>query len=440
MPFAAKSLFMAKLLLVFLFSTVVAGQTSIPSLTADQWRQDLRYFANEIRTYHRDPYHLTNRAQFEQAVASLRDRISSMKNYEVIVGLQHLAALVGDGHTFIETAKVYERFPLEVFWFGGDLRVIRAAPEYKQALGARIVAIDSFSISEVQRRLQQLIPQGENQWYVLNRSAEQMMNAEPLAALGILPDPGPADFTFEDDDGHRFKLQIRPFRQGGDSAGDLANDQVPLPFLHAGEPFWFTYLADSETVYVDFRSYQDLENNAARLWELIAKRSVKRLVIDMRWNAGGDYTKGREYLIYQLPFMPALNRQGHLFVITGRKTFSAGMTNVTDFRRETEAILVGEPTGARPNGYQENHWFTLPNSKLKASCAMRKYRFQPLSQSDAVFPDQRIDPDWRFFREGKDAALKWILAHGGQNRLAASVGGLDFSNIGLTIIDIGHHR
>lgn len=118
-----------------------------------------------------------------------------MTGYEVVVGLQHLAALVGDGHTFIKTAALYERFPLDVFWFGDHLRVIRAAPEYKQVLGTRVIAIGSFSISEVQRKLLHLIPQGVNQWYVLNSSAEQIMNVEPIAALGALPNPGPADFT-----------------------------------------------------------------------------------------------------------------------------------------------------------------------------------------------------------------------------------------------------
>jgi hypothetical protein len=86
------------------------------------------------------------------------------------------------------------------------------------------------------------------------------------------------------------------------------------------------------------------------------------------------------------------------------------MTNITDFRRETEAILVGEPTGARSNGYQENHMFTLPASKLRVSCSMLKYRFQPGSEADAVFPDRRIDPDWQSFKTGTDAALQWILA------------------------------
>jgi hypothetical protein len=54
--------------------------------------------------------------------------------------------------------------------------------------------------------------------------------------------------------------------------------------------------------------------------------------------------------------------------------------------------------------------FTLPASKLRVSCSMLKYRFVPHSETDAVFPDQRIDPDWESFRAGKDAALQWILS------------------------------
>jgi hypothetical protein len=394
----------------FLACNLAHAQGSLPTLSAEQWRQDLGYFANAIATNHRDPYHFVSKAGFDQAVTELRGRIPSLQSYQVVVGLQHLAALVGDGHTFLDTRDLYQSFPLQAFQFGGDLRVIRAAPQYRQALGAKIAAIGSFSIGEVEHRLQQIIPQGENRWFVLNGSPRQLMNVEPLAALGILPGVGPADFTFEDDSGRRFRLRIRPIPAGAVDSPEVAKAPVPLPFQHPEDSFWFTYLAESKTVYVDFRSYRNLKAHCALLWAYMAKRPVKRLIIDMRWNGGGDYTKGREYLIYKIVYMRALNRAGHLFVITGRGAFSAGMVNITDFRRETEATLVGEPTAARPNGYQENYWFTLPQSKLRVSCSMLKYRFQPGSEADAVFPDRRIDPDWRSFAAGKDAALQWILA------------------------------
>lgn len=85
-----------------LFANVACGQTSIPTLAAGQWRQDLGYFVHEITTKHPDPYHFTSKAKFDQAVSDLRERIPSMSNYEIIVGFQRLAALIGDGHTFLE--------------------------------------------------------------------------------------------------------------------------------------------------------------------------------------------------------------------------------------------------------------------------------------------------------------------------------------------------
>src|SRR5215469_2386325 len=395
---------------LLIFSSASAFAQAIPSLIPVLWTQDLRYFAKEIETKHRDPYHLTPKTRFDAEVLALETRIPSMKNYEVVVGLQRLAALVGDGHTFVDTSKLYHRLPIEAFWFGHDLRVVRAAPEYKKAIGAKIVKVGSTPIAEVRSELQQLIPEGENQWFVMDKTAELITRIEPLAALRIIPYSDSASFTFENDSGGRFTLQLRAKPLGQSGPLDVLDDRAPLPYRHPDAPFWFTYLSDSQTVYVDFRSYQGLETEARHLRELIAHHPVKRLIIDMRWNGGGDYTKGRDYLIYKIIYMRQLNRAGRLFVITGRRTFSAAMVNVTDFRRETEAIIVGEPTGARPNGYQENYWFTLPSSKLRVSCAMLKYRFEPDSDSVAVFPDHRIDPDWNMLRAGQDAAMNWILS------------------------------
>lgn len=84
------------------------------------------------------------------------------------------------------------------------------------------------------------------------------------------------------------------------------------------------------------------------------------------------------------------------------------LTNATDFRQETDAILIGEPTGARPNGYQEIVWTNLPNSQLRLGCSILRYRFQS-DDDEAVMPDARIDPDWVSYRQGRDNVLEWIL-------------------------------
>ncbi len=135
-----------------------------------------------------------------------------------------------------------------------------------------------------------------------------------------------------------------------------------------------------------------------------------RLILDLRDNGGGDYTLARHNLTYPIWRLPTISRPGGLYVLIGRNTYSAAMITATDFRRETEAILVGEPTGARPVGHQELGTFDLPRSGLRAHCATRHYRFSD-ADTAAVFPDQRIDPDWNTDRSGHDTAIDWCLAH-----------------------------
>lgn len=210
----------------------------IPSLTPEQWLQDVQYFAKEIRTKPRNPYHLIAKARLDAEVAALQARIPSMRNFEVVVGLQRLAASIGDGHTFVDTSKLYRTLPIEAFWFGNDLRVVRAAPAYMKAIGARIVQAGSTPIGEVNRLLQQLTPQGENQWYVMDRSAWLITQLEPLAALHIIPYADTAAVTFETDSGSRFTLQIQADPPGKSSALVWGSGPAPLPFQHPQARLW----------------------------------------------------------------------------------------------------------------------------------------------------------------------------------------------------------
>lgn len=132
------------------------------------------------------------------------------------------------------------------------------------------------------------------------------------------------------------------------------------------------------------------------------------MVIDLRQNAGGDFTKVRDLLLPALK-QHRLNRRGRLFVAIGRNTFSAAMTNAADFLQETNAILVGEPTGGRPSGWQEKGQFTLPSSHLTVSVSTQYYRFLA-EDLPAVMPHEHILITWDDFRAGRDAVLEWIVA------------------------------
>ncbi len=109
-------------------------------------------------------------------------------------------------------------------------------------------------------------------------------------------------------------------------------------------------------------------------------------MIDVRQNTGGDFNKGR-YLLAGLKKRNAFRNRGSIYIITGRATQSAAMVNAIDFRKELNAILVGEPTGGRPNSYSENDEFRLPNSNLEVSYSTRYNKFQD-TDTPAVMPDK----------------------------------------------------
>ncbi len=387
-----------------------------PTLNKEQWREDLRYFAKELPKRHKNLYHATSREQFERAVAELDAAIPSLQDHQIIVRMQQIAATVGDGHTGVHLPPYFKRYPIGLYLFGRELRVTGAAREYQNSLGTRLVKIGALGIDEVQTRILSCFPtaENENEWYVMSTGPAFIMVPEVLHALGIVPELAHAPFTFEDEQGKQFTLEVSPVEVpilGGAPTLRLLSlaKEEPLYRQKRGERFWFSYLPDSQTVYVSFRGYNSLGENARKLFQFVDSNPTKRLVIDIRQNGGGDFFEGRKHLIRPLKERPAINQKGHLFVIIGRQTFSAAMVNAIDFRKETNAILVGEPIGERPNSYSENDEMTLPNSRLVVSYSTRYYKFLE-EDVPAVMPDKRIDPNWADFQAGRDPVMDWILS------------------------------
>jgi hypothetical protein len=412
---------------IFAVSDVVprAAQNPLqpPAPSKAQWREDLRYFAGELPKRHKNLYHATSREQFERAVAELDAAIPSLQDHQIIVRLHQIAATVGDGHTGVHLAPYFKRYPVALYWFGTELRVIAAAKEYEKALGARVTRIGTLPIDEVEARIRTCFPsaENENEWYVLSTSPAFIVVPEVLHALGIINSPGPAPFTLEDDDRKQFTVEISPTALATNPQGQAtiqmqpAAKQQPLYRQRPAEALWYTYLPDSSTVYFCFRRYpkchpllgscQEFDD----LLKFVDENKASRLVIDIRQNGGGDFTKVRRGLIPGIKKRSAIDKKGHLFVIIGRRTFSAAMANATDFRKETNAILVGEPIGERPNSYSENDEMTLPNSRLVVSYSTRYYKFLDEDVA-AVMPDKRIEPTWADFKAGRDPVMEWILS------------------------------
>ncbi|HEY0459967.1 MAG TPA: hypothetical protein VGC97_12585 [Pyrinomonadaceae bacterium] len=381
--------------------------------TAEKWREDLRFLASELPKRHKNAFHRITRAGFEKMVAELDAKIPTLSNVEIVMGLARIVAHIGDGHTGLGWGWAFQRVPFSVFWFGKELRVVQVSKELPRLNGARLVKIGGVPVEKVYERARDYISQGESEQFVLNASTYLFTYPVWLKTAGLAKDDGAAVYEFTDAKGKKFSLAIKTLPRGAVKDWLVPYKQTPLHLQKPDAPFYFEYLPGAKTVYVNFRWYPrraEFRKFSAELFDFIDKTPVEKLVFDLRQNGGGDFTRGRDFFIKPLKERKKFMERGRLFVLAGRVTFSAGMSNTADFRNDLKAIIVGEPTGARPNGYQENRGFSLPNSHLTVSYSIEFYKFSD-TDTPGILPDHRIEPDWQSFAAGRDPALEWILAY-----------------------------
>jgi hypothetical protein len=389
------------------------SQNATTDLTADAWRDDLRYLARELPSRHANAFHMVNREDFAAEVARLDAAMPRMNGDEVLVGMMRIVALIGDGHTHLDLPPNYLSYPIELQWFGDELRVVAAAAPYHEEVGARVIAIGSTPIRDVMERATQLVPRGENDGRTRLTATMQLTSPEVLHGLGVIADREKASFSFELATGERATVTLSPAPLGNVSTWRLATgDKPPLYLRRLTEPWWTESLADAQTVYFSFTRYppeDEFRERTAALARLLDESHARRLVIDLRRNQGGDLDRFRRLLLTMIKAHTTINRKGGLFVIIGPGTFSAATVNALDLRNEANAILVGSPTGMRPNHFGEVAEFRLPNSGLRVSYATQYHRFASDTDS-AVIPDQHIEPTWAEFHAGRDPVMEWILS------------------------------
>jgi hypothetical protein len=391
------------------FCLYAVGQTAA-SITSSNWQEDVRYFGEQLVKKHKNAFHHVSKEEFEKDVETLYKDVPSLKDYEVIVRLMQITAKVGDGHTAVHIPTSFKRYPVSLNWFGDDLYVIATGPAYKDALGTRLSKIGDFTVDEVNKKLASVISQDENKWYTLSTAPAFLMIPEILVTLGVVKDYDHASFVFLDSTNREIQLDLIPRAASPNNPWVPAGKIQPLFRQNMNDPFWFTYLEDINAVYVNFKKYDNLNRDADKLFDFIEQKKATRLIVDLRFNGGGDFKKGRRLLISRIKENKEINQQGNLFVITGRRTFSAAMVNSIDFKKETNATIVGEPPGEKPNSYSENDEMKLPNSKLVISYSTRYYKFLD-EDVEAFQPDVRIDPNWNDYIQGRDAMMDWIISH-----------------------------
>jgi hypothetical protein len=411
----------------------IVGLIDTDTLSRDAgWRADLASLVREIKRLGYAPFRLVSEEQFDALVAEVRDTIPRLSDAQVVVELMKLLRLVNDGHTRLRDTttlpNLRQALPVQFTLFEEGLYITAAAPQHADLLGAQVTQIASHSVDELFQALDPLTSRDNLQW--LKQMIPYQLRALPiLHALGLAPDHRQAALTLRDRDGQERTVTLAT----DESQPDIWNaipypagwifypETLPGPLPHylrnAGSTYWFDYLAESRTVYFQFNRVRDdpeesLAAFTARLFRFIEEHAVDRLVLDLRWNNGGN-TFLELPLLHALIGSATINQRGKLFVIIGRRTFSAAQNGSSLIERHTEAIFAGEPTGASPNFVGESIPFTLPYSKLKGTISDLYWQSAwAMDYRTWIAPQLYAPPTFAAYAANRDPALDAILACG----------------------------
>ena len=401
-----------RVLSLFCVLAACGSQSATTQVSPEAWRADLRELARELPRRHANAFHTVSAQQFAAEVAELDAAIPHLNADESLVRLMRIVASVGDGHTHLDAPPSWPRYPVELMWIGDELRVVAMTASYRVTAGARVLGIGNLSLDSVMVLTSRLVPRGENAGRTRGTATVLLTSPALLHGLGVTASQDAAPFVLRTAAGKVDTMTLHPASAREMASLQLAIEKPPFWLRRLGEAWWTEVLPGGNTVYLSFSRYPpeaEFRKRSEALGQLLDECGATRLVIDLRRNEGGDFELFRHVLLPVIRIRPAFRRKGSVYAITGPVTFSAAMVNALDLRREVNAVLVGEPTGARPNSYSEHGEFRLSNSGLRVSYSTRHYRFAA-DVDTAVVPDVHIEPSWRQFQSGRDPVLDWILA------------------------------
>jgi hypothetical protein len=435
-------------LIVCLSSTDAFAQMSWPSPTArvQGWHADLDSTLSSFLRRDRS-FSPEARMNFARDVRRLRDSTASWSDERMIVELAKAVAGAHNAHTrlyLLRNRQVLRRYPIRVWWFGDDLYVVRTHPEQADLLGAKIAAIAGHPVAEVAALVAPLYT--ANRSWARYLSTYLLMSPEILKGVGVLDGEGAVALKVETRDREKRVFNVPPMPlersdQPFEASWDLApthpgrqgpwvsvlrdTTRLPLYLRHLSTFYWMQRIPESKVLYFQYNRASDQPNGETvvafgdRLMAELKRDAPQKLVIDLRFNTGGNLQLA-DSLFKQIAALPWAKERGRIFVITGRGTFSAGITAVASLREWTSAVLVGEPVGDGLDTWSEGGNILLPNTKLTLHYADGFHSLSPIEHPEnkpyqydlsvtSLDPDIAVETTFAQYLANDDPAMDAVL-------------------------------
>ena len=400
---------------------------------AKKWRSDLVKLHEKLKERHVDIYRKISKDSLDKEVDLLYEEIPQLNTGQILVRISQIVAKIGDGHTSFypgnQKKKWFGFFPVKFWQFPDGIYVISTTEAYKEFLGQRLIKIENTPIDEVFDKLSTTIGADNDMEYIYSIPF-LIPRPEFLHVLGITPSSDKAEFHFENGSATLYSMTLKKWRDQVDYI--CANEIYPngkspsqrIEFLFATRftldslkerrYYWFTHRKNENALFLQYNQCWDQKNRPTfatvndNMFKRLDETNAERLIIDLRQNTGGEPLIAKP-LIEELQKRKKYVDEGRVFVLVGRRTFSAALTNAAQLR-QLGVRTVGEAPRGKPNNPSEGRDIDLKSTKIWATVSTQFLERDPaLGDQDYLPIDIKCAMTFDDYQKANDEALKKAL-------------------------------
>ncbi len=376
-----------------------------------KWLADIEFISKQLPINHKNLFFKVEKEDFLTNVESIKEKIPLLTDDEIIVEVSKLIASVGDAHTRFEHNPIKE-YPFLFYYFHDGIYLLETVPEYGEFIGLKLKSINGKSVEEIVKLFRPIISY-ENEYLFKYLITKNMIIPELLNGLKIT-NSETAKYIFIDKNGKEHSVEVSPsiFNKMELQNSNIDKPERMLYLKNSDKNYWYEFLEEEKLLYFQYNSCVNMKDKSfsdfnKELFDFIDKNSIKKLVIDLRNNGGGS-SPLLDPFFAELKKRESLDQFKKLFVIVGRQTFSSAMLNALTFKNVTNATIIGEPTGGKPNHYGEVKKLNLINTHTKISYST-KYFTHSDEDIDTFVPDLIVEPNADDYFNNIDPVMQRIL-------------------------------
>ncbi len=352
-------------------------EPTIPAPTAtplDPWSADLVFLAETLK----NSGYFSATSALDSTVSDLLVDFRALNEQEKIVAYVRIANLGTGGNFTVNWDELPHGFariyPFRLNWFDQGLFVSEATPDHAELLGTRLVYVGETEIRDAAAEITDLVS-SEGRYAQV---PAYLTNPAVLYGLGLLPEMDAGLFVFEDVEGNQQSVRLPAGSSEDVEWISPPRDFYPSPLPRAAN-YWFTYLRDERTLYLQYNLCEPLyglafEDLLADLLYVSRTEETSRLIVDLRNNPGGRQELN-QLLVSAVCEFRSINPEAQVFVLVGPETLGAALHGAIDMRNSTGATIVSSPDWTDSHFSANFESIVLPHSGLEI--LIRTEQFEP---------------------------------------------------------------